>query len=546
MSKLFARIAGAVYTALFAVLFAVSAALAEPNTVITVPLVSTGNNSSSQLNFDRNGRYAVFASFAQNLVPNQNTGGRRNVFFYDRIAGSVRMVSHLPGAPAIGGNADADAPAAPQISGDGNWVVYTSSASDLVTGQQDGNGDVDVFLWSRASDTTILVSRQAESTTIAGNAASTTASNLVSVSDDGRFVAFASAATDLVEDQTTNAFGQIYQFDRSSGTTRLVSHASSSLLVSGGNRSEFANLQGGRALSANGRFVVFKTLATDLVSGTVDQNGNFDVYLWDRDTALAGSLRLLSRRASSPLATGSGLSENPAISANGNFVVFTSQATDLQGVTADTNSGLDVFRHDRVGNLLQLVSHRNAASTTTGNGQSKFPTINAGGDQIAYQSVATNLVVNQDDNNGADDVFLWRGSQNVLVSHAVDATSVAANGASNFATVGFDGGVGFTSLAANLVAGVADGGSNDGFYRPRLGTDVFLVSHVPSETANGNNDSKVSQLLFGGSFVAFDSQARNLVDGPINGGTNLFHHGGLIMADGFESADFSAWSQHVP
>jgi Tol biopolymer transport system component len=544
MSKLFTRLAGAVYTALFAALFAVSAAIAEPNTAITVPLVTEGNGASNELSFDRNGRYAVFASEAQNLVPGQDTGGLRNVFLYDRIGGSVQLVSHVPNAVTTGGNGGIEGGVAPQISADGNWVVFTSAASNLVENQVDSNGVLDVFLWSRDNEETILVSRQANSSTIAGNAASSTDGRQVTLSDDGRYVVYVSSATNLVAGQTTNAFTQLYQFDRDQETTVLVSHAASSFLVSGGNRSELGTLIG-RAMSGNGQFVVFDSLATDLASGIVDQNGNFDVYLWNRDAALGGSLRLLSRIASTPLRTGNALSQNALISADGKFVVFLSLATDLQGVTADTNGGRDVFRHDRANNLLELVSRRATGATTTANGASGSPTISAGGDQIAYHSTATNLSLLQNDDNGVEDVFLWRGGLNFLVSHIAESDFIAANGPSLQPRIGPEGGVGFTSLASNLVAGVADPDGNDAFYRSRLGAEVFLVSHLPSETTTGNNDSTVAQVLFGGSFVAFESLARDLVDGPINGGINLFHHGGLIMADGFESGNFTAWSQVV-
>ncbi len=97
------------------------------------------------------------------------------------------------------------------------------------------------------------------------------------------------------------------------------------------------------------------------------------------------------------------------------------------------------------------------------------------------------------------------------------------------------------------MAGVTDTNDNfDVFYRPRIGASLFLVSHLPDETATGNLTSSATQLLFGGGLVAFSSAARDLVDAPINGGNNLFHHGTLVMADGFESGDLTAWSQHFP
>lgn len=528
------------------ILFAATAALGEPNVVVTSPLLSTGNGSSDQLRFDRNGRFAVFLSEAENLVPGQVSGGRRNVFLYDRIGGSVQMVSHLPGVPTTGGDGDTDITAPAQISADGNWVVFTSAATDLVVGQDDDNASPDVFLWSRNNDSIRLVSRQALTVGTAANGASSTQGPASTISDDGSFVLFASSATNLVAGQTSNAFRQVYQYDRATGKNALVSHASSSFLVSGADRSELATLADGRAVSADGRFAVFHSLATNLAAGVTDANANFDVFLWDRDAGLAASLVLLSRRAGNPLVAGNGASSHAVLSPDGRFAAFTSQASDLEGLSSDTNSALDVFRYDRAANLLELASHRSAGSTTAANGASRAPALGAGGD-IAFESAATNLVVLQNDDNGSNDVFLWRGTQVFLVSHAADLPSRTGNGLSFLPVIGPDGGVGFTSEATDLVAGVTDtNGAKDGFYRPRTGTTLFLVSHVPDGTVTGDRDSTVTQLAFGGGLVAFQSQARNLVAAPLNGGTNLFLHGSLLMADGFESGDLTAWSQHFP
>jgi hypothetical protein len=112
--------------------------------------------------------------------------------------------------------------------------------------------------------------------------------------------------------------------------------------------------------------------------------------------------------------------------------------------------------------------------------------ISGDGDQVAFESIASNLALQQDDSNGVQDVFLWRSGASLLVSHVPESVFRTGNGTSRSARIGLDGGV---------------------------------------------------EVLLGGSLATFQSAALNLIDTPINGGTNIYFHGGLVMADGFESGD---------
>jgi Tol biopolymer transport system component len=541
----FAR--AAIFAAAGAALFA-NGAVAEPNAVANVPLFPAGDGSSESLSFDRNGRYAVFLSFAQNLVAGQSTFGLRNVYLFDRATGAVRLVSHAANEPLRGAEDGASNFSAPQISADGKWVAFTSTSTDLVAGQDDTNGANDVFLWSRETGTTVLVSHRADSATGAGQNQSKLSGFLSSISADGRYVAYSSRATDLVAGQVTNTHSQVYLFDRIADVSRLISHAASGLLVSAGGAAEFPSFSRGRAISGDGRFVVFTSLATDHVSGVSDTNNASDVYLWDRDAPLATSLRLLSRRAGNPLGAGNQVSDNSSISADGKFVVMTSRATNLEGVSSDTNNAIDIFRYDPAGNVLQLISHRATGGTTvTANAESTAPMISGGGDQVAFESIASNLALQQDDSNATRDIFLWRNGESVLVSHVPESALRTGNGTSQFARIGLGGGVSFMSFATNLVAGVADSnGSGDTFLKPRGSATVSLLSHVPSEDATGDSAAIPAEVVLEGALATFSSNALNLIDTPISSEGNLYYHGGLLMADGFETGDLSAWSQQVP
>src|SRR5437867_824550 len=147
------------------------------------------------------------------------------------------------------------------------------------------------------------------------------------------------------------------------------------------------------SISADGRFVAFSSLATNLVPG--DTNGAFDVFVHDR---LTGTTERVS--VDSAGTQGHGNSSEPSISADGRFVAFSSVATNR--VPGDTNAAFDVFVHDRLTGTTERVSV--ASAGTQGNGSSLDPSISADGRFVAFSSVATNLVPG--DTNGKEDVFV--------------------------------------------------------------------------------------------------------------------------------------------
>jgi Tol biopolymer transport system component len=161
-----------------------------------------------------------------------------------------------------------------------------------------------------------------------------------SISADGRFIAFASYATNLVAGDT-NGYMDVFVHDRQTGETTLVSVDSQGLQ---GNGTSGENII---CISADGRFVVFDSLASNLVSG--DLNGLEDVFVHDRET---GETTLVS--VDSQGTQGNGDSFGGSISADGRFVVFDSLASNL--VPGGTNGGGDVFMHDRKTGETTIVS----------------------------------------------------------------------------------------------------------------------------------------------------------------------------------------------
>jgi len=329
-----------------------------------------GNQPSFEPDVSADGRYVVFHSEASTLVPG-DTNAARDVFLHDRRTGTTRRVS----VHSNGGQANSQS-TRPAISADGRTVVFESRASNLVAG--DSNDEDDVFVHDLVTGRTRLVSVRSN------GAQGDTISELPDISGGGRFVVFRSPATNLVGGDSNDA-ADIFLHDRRTGRTRRIS------VDSNGAQSDADSEVS--AISANGRFIAFDSVATNLVGN--DSNGQRDVFVHDRRT---GKTRRVSLRSNG--AEVSDFSRSPSITANGRFVAFESNATDY--VPNDTNGQQDVFLHDRRTATTRRVSVR------AGGGQGNHASYEAGlsgdGRWVAFTSQASNLV--SSDTNGAPDIFV--------------------------------------------------------------------------------------------------------------------------------------------
>jgi Tol biopolymer transport system component len=315
------------------------------------------------------GRVVAFDSSATNLVAN-DTNHAFDVFVRDRDGGETTRVSVGPG----GAEAHGDSFSA-SISADGQLVAFESRAPDLIAPPASGNGDV--FVHDRNSGVTTRVSVGP------GGIAADGRSFAAAISADGRFVAFQSLADNLVAGDT-NAVGDVFVHDRVSG---MITRAS---VDSDGLQGNVDSVE--PVLSADGRYVAFASFATNLVVG--DTNGVEDIFVHDRTTRL-------TTRVSVPVGGGEadGPSSTPRISADGRYVSFTSAATNLvPGVTG----GGDVYVHDRASGLTTLASV--GANGTAGDQLSADSSLSADGAATAFASLADNLVPS--DTNATTDVFV--------------------------------------------------------------------------------------------------------------------------------------------
>ena len=334
-----------------------------------------------------NGRWIVFQSWASNLGPT-DVNPLQDVYVRDLVTGAMALVNVDSAGvqPAIG---DTGGPA---ISWDGRFVAFDSTATSLVPG--DSNGARDVFVRDRVAGTTVRASVDSAGNEGAGF------SSAASISRDGRFVAFQSAAANLVPGDT-NGSPDVFVRDLVAGTTVRVS------VGAGGAQADGPSYQA--EISADGRVVAFASTASNLVPG--DLNGFADVFV--RDLAAGTTSRISVQPGGGEGDGGSGeeLAYAPiSISADGRFVAFESRAGNL--VPVDMNNASDVFVHDRVTGRTTLESV--AVSGMEGDGASYAPSISADGRRVAFESAATNLVAN--DTNNLPDVFVRdRGASSAFV-----------------------------------------------------------------------------------------------------------------------------------
>ena len=415
-----------------------------------------GNGKSDSPAISADGRYVVFSSQAGSLVSGDNNNAY-DIFVHDRQTGQTTRVSVTSGGgegngPSFGSS----------ISADGRYVAIKSWATNLVIG--DGNNEADVFVRDRDVDEDGIFDEPGQVSTVrisvdSNGAEGNGPSIKPAISADGRYVAFESWASNLVTGDT-NGQEDVFVHDRQTGRTLRVSVASD-----GAQANDEADLP---AISADGRYVAFASEASNLVSGDnnnvcdTDNNGVYtdncpDVFVRDRDVDEDGIFdepgQVSTARISvaSDGAQATGWSAVSSLSSDGNYVAFESRAYDL--VSGDTNGAWDIFVHDRQTEVTSRVSV--ASDGAQGNAESKSPSLSADGRYVAFVSQAS-LV--SDDTNGMSDIYLHnrQTGQTVRVSIASDGTP--GNGNSQGAALSADGRyVAFSSSSDNLISSDTNG-----------------------------------------------------------------------------------------
>jgi hypothetical protein len=438
----------------------------------------------------------------------------------DRTIPSVTLVSLNADGTAAANQGVNSGAGLTSASADGQVVAFSSRSTDLVAGQSDANLTPDVFVRDLQAGVTTLVSHNTAGPNVAANAVS----NFPVLSGNGRFVAFQSAATDLLSGFTDNNGpnqADVYLFDRQTGSVSLVSHAAGS--ATGGSNSNSSVV----AISANGQFILLESTATNLVSGFVDNNATgADLFLYNTATNTAS---LVSHAAGSATAGGNGGVGDVVMSADGRFVAYSSTATNLvSGFTDGNGTGRDIFLFDGQTGATVLVSHSILSTAQGGNGDSAGPALSANGAIVAFGSQATDLVGGFNDHNGTsnNDIYLYNVAAGTLSLASVSTASGnnGGNGGSLGPTLNADGSVvTFGSLATDLVAGISDTNGAENVF-VRSGGQTSLVSVNSSGMATGNAGAAPEAVSPDGRLVAFTSAATDLVSGvkDSNGTNDVF------------------------
>ncbi len=400
-------------------------------------------------NMSADGRYVVFVSDVDGVVPG-DTNGVRDVFVFDRQTGVTERVSVASGDPGGQANGpscefsllDDEVWDQPCISGNGRYVVFSSSASNLVSG--DVNGLRDIFVRDTVNHTTERVS--VSSSEVQSNGVSC----YPSISSDGAHVAFASVATNLVSGDTNGA-ADVFLRDLPAGNTYRASLSSSGAQATGQEIYHTGGIPDSditARISGDGLHVAFASSATNLVPG--DTNDTYDMFVRDVNATNHGSGVTERASVSTSGQQGNGFcwGNNQIISNDGSVVVFSSFATNLDSITPDTNGQNDVFVRDRNAHTTRRVSLNWLGGQS--NATSNDPSCSADGNKIAFHNWAGDLLPGGD---GVLDVYIVNKDGTGLERLGVDSEGAPLPGWDAGGFMSADGR--FVSMI-HLPAGVPD------------------------------------------------------------------------------------------
>jgi Tol biopolymer transport system component len=483
----------------------------------------TGDGQSDNgLGISDDGRFVVYRSAATDLVAGvTDDNAAADVFVYDRRTDRNELVSRRYD-DAQRTASGASFPLA--LSGDGRYVLFYSEAPDVVA-MTDANGGGsagrDLFLRDRETGTVRLLTRKGGAPTLtsanAGQAYSTV------MTRDGAFVAFMTAATDIVPGiANPMSRAQIYVYSRAGDSIQMLTTQAGNAAVASNSLNPFVH-----DVSDDGEWWLFLSDGSDLVGGGVSSPiGWQNLFLFNR----AGTTRLLlSRLAANPNSGCMAHVRRADMNADATRIVFGSECTThVTGVT-DANATEDVFRFDRPSDVITLVSHAQGNLLQTANGRSEFPKLTRNGD-VLFRSTASDLVAPGVDANGAIDVYL-RSAAGAIELVSVNAGGASAGNGASFAgldPVSDDGRfVTWSSDATDLDAEVIDdNATRDVFVRDRVRGRTELVSvrsTLPLHSAGG----------FSGLGTALTPDGTSFVFGSFGADLSATHADGNGVADAF-------------
>jgi Tol biopolymer transport system component len=514
------------------------------------PAAAAGGGSIDTPAISADGRFVAFGSTGTAWVAGQvdspANGGNPgwDVFLYDRTAKKTTLLSHKAAAALATGNLPSNAPA---LSANGSRVLFSSGATDLVTGVADLNGSLDLFAWDASSKSVRALTLRAPA--LPSLSAAQADSRAAALSADGRYVAFESDSAHRVAGQVdANNQTDVFLYDSTTKTTLLVSRVRSSAVTAANGRS--ANPK----ISADGRYVAFYSTARNLIPGA-NPTGKPCLFLFDRT---AGTVTFVARVGYPYDPRYEDRDPTSRLSPDGRWLAFSSSQPDLvPGQQAPFGNASNVFLWDRTTGGLVLVSHSAAGPAMEGDRDSFLPQVSADGRFVAFESYASDLIAGQAGESG--NLFLWDRATGVtsLVSRPADFPTAGAGAGLSYAMSADGRFLAFTSggdldpgappssqlgvylydraqgtnqkivspdlREAGQVAISADGSqvaltSTDGqttqiFLYDQVARSLTHVTHLPAAATYSQGDAKDPALSADGRYLAYSSDAMDLVAG---------------------------------
>jgi uncharacterized repeat protein (TIGR01451 family) len=421
---------------------------------------TTGNGPSSNAVISGDGSTVLFYSFATNLISGGTPSGDVQLYMYNVSSGTLSLVSHTSGSSTQGANStapfsyytsalgfstffyststSAQGLALPSISDNGQYIAYLSNATNL-SGSNTGTNKINVFLYDNNSSdsaygTNIMVSTANGATTTANANADT-----VAISSDGTTIAFTDKATNLLGTSITTTYDQLYVWSRttnsttglSAGQTVLASHqagsTSTAATISGASTGSPAWGPLPASLSSNGAFVAYYFGGSNLVSSQGGTASALNVFRYD---VVNNANTLVSHASSSTTTAGDNPTNanlyeasGPAISANGRYIAFANNSTNLLGTSLSNQNGQDnVYLYDANTGTNTLVSHASGSTTTPDSAGGTSPSISSDGRFVSFIDLALN------NNSDTDCTFVGPGSVRLYDGQASGSTQPAVVG----------------------------------------------------------------------------------------------------------------------
>lgn len=510
------------------------------------------SGDSVPISVSTNGQYVLFESRATNLVAGAGTNGAQtDVYVRDVFSKTTSLVTVSTNGSRANGSSTTSA-----MTPDGRYVVFSSAASNLTSG--DTNNLKDVFVRDMQLGITRLVSVGASG---ASNSAFPPGSSLghppesdsAVITPDGRYVCFLSTASNLVAGLKN--FGEVYVRDLISDTTVCASSNAFHFIWNNSvcfnneisDDGQFVTYQAVTNSSVTRSFVIRHHLQTgtdDFIASNGDLPGNYltatllhttsdgrfvayvsltnsgsGILIWDAQT----SSNVLASVALDGTTPTNANCDFPRVSSDGRFILFASDATNLTSTTAGV--GYHLYRRDLQAGTTELIDVGTNGSAATRNWELGDCAMSADGRFVAFDSSDADLAAN--DGNGAADVFVrdLTGESTELVSlrdpQILSQTSLRGYVGSGSSMTADGRYIAFAASGAGLVNGYTNN-SREIIVRDLLTGSNLLVTVDQGGFGDANGDSIDPAISADGHFVAFASNATNLFNGDTNKDSDVF------------------------